>query len=539
LVLVLLLAAGAVVGGRALKMRQAAATDASAGEVVTVSAGDLAAVASSSGRLLAQRSATLALPLAGRVEAVYVRVGDLVREGDLLVQTESGALQRAYRTAEQNLVIQQSTLAEMQTGAAPEEIAAAQAAVDSAQAQVDQLLAGPRPMEVAAAAASLRAAEASLTASARQRDQLVTAVGDSELAAAQAQLIQAELAWRQARDAHDATMRCFEGPTGEEVCPGLGRAEEQARYGLAIAEKNLEAAQAQLERLQAGPDANQLAAANANVAAVSAQRDGAQAQVDLLLAGATGSQIAAARAQLAQAQASLAALREGVSAERLAITQAQVELARIGLEDALDNLTKTSLVAPFDGMVTAVYVSPGELASGPAVELVDTDSLEVVLNVDEVDIGQIAVGQEAVVTLETWPDQPVTGVVISIAPKAQTALEIVTYEVHLSLQPHDLPVLTGMTANAELVTANRIGVLLVPNRAIIADRQAGKYYVDRLAADGAVERVQVVIGLRDSRYTEILNGIQEGERVVVGGDQGQSLLDFGQGSPTGFRELRR
>jgi HlyD family secretion protein len=169
------------------------------------------------------------------------------------------------------------------------------------------------------------------------------------------------------------------------------------------------------------------------------------------------------------------------------------------------------------------------------VELVDTGSLEVVLDMDEIDIGAVAVGQLTVVTLEAWPDEELTGEVISIAPKAKVQSEIVSYEVHLSVETGDLPVLSGMTANAELITANREGVLLVPNRAITADRQAGKYYVTRIQGQ-EMAQVEVTVGLRDKKNTEITSGLKAGDELVIG--EAGEMLDFRQGPPGAFGDLR-
>jgi HlyD family secretion protein len=542
-------------------------------QAATAFIGDLTARASARGELVPRQDATLALALGGRVESVTVQVGDRVNEGDVLVQLETAALARAVRSAEQTLVIQEANLAELQRGPAQEDLVAAWAAVDSARTQVDALQEGPRAEEIAAAEASVRAAEAAVWAAAEQRDQVASGPTAADIAAAEAQLVQAELQHKLAREAHDATMTCvtvycvtvsWDGGSREicggspeeigipadlpvdlpidvspvesrEYCPALGPTEERARYNMEAAYKNLEAAQLTLDRLRAGADSNQLGAAQANVAAAAAQRDGAQAQLDLLQLGPTDANVAAARAQLAQVEATLATLTRGVSDEMLAIAEAQVEQARIALEEAEDNLAKASLTAPFDGVVTTILVSVGEYATGPAVELVNLDSLEVLLEVDEVDIGGVVVGQEAAVTLESWPDQTLTGRVISIAPKAQTMTEIVTYEVRVTFDPDGLPALAGMTANAELVTAERQGVLLVPNRAIIANRETGIYTVNRIDGD-RVTPVEVTLGLRDSRYTEIRGGLEEGDRVVVG--EYAEEIDFTEGPPEEVRDLR-
>jgi multidrug efflux pump subunit AcrA (membrane-fusion protein) len=96
----------------------------------------------------------------------------------------------------------------------------------------------------------------------------------------------------------------------------------------------------------------------------------------------------------------------------------------------------------------------------------------------------------------------------------------VSFDVRLTLGETELPILVGMTANADLVTAELDAVLLVPNAALTADRQAGNYTVKRVTGeeDGrpVVEEVQVTIGLRDGNSTEITSGLAEGDQVLIG-----------------------
>jgi macrolide-specific efflux system membrane fusion protein len=74
-----------------------------------------------------------------------------------------------------------------------------------------------------------------------------------------------------------------------------------------------------------------------------------------------------------------------------------------------------------------------------------------------------------------------------------------------------------MTANITIVADRREGVLLMPSRAISVDRDAGVFYVERLADDGEIERVEVEIGIQDATYTEVLRGLEEGDQLVIGG----------------------
>jgi len=621
-----------------LRQNRAQAANPESSQIVTTFIGDLSAGATASGRLLPQREAHLALGIAGQVEGVYVEVGDEAQAGDILIRLEAGSLERAVRSAEQTLVIQETSLAELRQGASDEEITAAEASVTQAEAGVLQaeasisqakanlaeLRGGASEEEVSTAEASLDSAKASLATaraglvSARSaltktelsRDALADAdvtaganlkSAQAGLSSAQAQLDallegadaetieQARLNWEQAKNGLWNTQLERDAVRSRPGTPGY----LITQMDIAVSNAEIAVRVAEISYLQAQEGATDevIAAARASVAAAEAQVTNAQAQLDdiddqiaqakativqaeasvtqaeagvlqaeaavtqaeanlaTLLEGASEEKIVAAEAQVAQAEASalqaeaqvaqakanLTMLLEGASEERLTIAEAQVAQAQISLEEAQDNLTKATVKAPFDGVVTEVYVAVGEWATGLAVDLMDSSSLEVVLDVDEIDIGSLAVGQQAIVTLETWPDEELTGELVSIAPKARSGTEIVTYQVHLSVDAGELPIRSGMTANAELVTANRENVLLAPNRAITADRQANKYYVNLVQGD-TTAKTEVTIGLRDNKYTEITSGLKDGVELFIG--EVSEMLDFTQGPPEEIRRLR-
>lgn len=536
------------------------------GDIVTVFIGDLSSSASASGQLVPGREAKLALSTSGVVKQVYVQVGDQVRAGDILVELESDDLQRAVENAQQTLTIRQANLAELLKEPNAQDLTSAQASVDNAQVNLDDLLAGPSDEELAQAQAALDAAQARL-------DDLLAGASKEEIAQAQAAVVSAKAAIEAAKvraqaladqvvvvqnDIHTAQLGMDQArdmynllvwndwKAGVSWAPysaqGAAVKTTKINYDAAVAnltlteinanDSGVRSAEAQLAQAEAAL-ASLTEDKTAQIAAARAQVARTQANLTTLTDDNTV-QIASARAQLAQAKANLTKLLDGASDEQVAVAQAQVEQAQIALEDTQANLANATLTAPFDGIVTQVYVAVGERAAGAAVDLVDPSSLQVVLDVDEIDIGNIEVGQPTIVTLETWPDQELPGKVISIAPKAQTLAGIVTFEVHLSLDAGDLPIRDGMTANAELITASRQNVLLVPNRAITADRQAGAYYVN-LVKGNETQRVEVTIGLRDDSHTEIKSGLQEGDQVLIG--EVNAGLDLTSGPPAGIRKL--
>ena len=158
---------------------------------------------------------------------------------------------------------------------------------------------------------------------------------------------------------------------------------------------------------------------------------------------------------------------------------------------------------------------------------------------DEIDVGDLSVGQPARVTLETWPDVEIASEVVTIAPSAQTTAgsTLITYDVYLSLGETNLPVRVGMTADANLITAEYSDILLIPNRAINADREKGTYSV-HLVVGEEIQDVDVTIGARDDQNTQITSGLNAGDEILVGDytplqSFGPGQGDDGDGGPFG------
>jgi HlyD family secretion protein len=356
----------------------------------------------------------------------------------------------------------------------------AQSALAMAEAQLAQLEAGPQPAEIGAAEADLRAAQAQVTGAVANLDQLKAGPTDSQIADAETRVAQAELQRKLAQLEYDRVR----GTTDDED------AIAQANYGLYVAEKSLTAAQAALDSARAGANADDLRAAQANVDAAVAQQDAAQARLDLLLAGSTEEQITDARAQVERAQAALE----------------QAELA----------LERATLHAPFDGTIAKVNVSAGEMAPVglPAITLLDASGLQVAIRVDELDVGQLAVGQAAQVTLEAIPDATLEGTVKSIAPGATIAQGgVVYYDVIVTLSPTDEPVRTDMTANVIITVEELADALTIPTWVVRVDRLTGQTYVQQKVG-GETKRVDVTLGVRYEGTAQVLTGLEEGDEIV-------------------------
>ena len=242
------------------------------------------------------------------------------------------------------------------------------------------------------------------------------------------------------------------------------------------------------------------------------------AAYNITMQGPTEGELRAAEAAVAQARGQLTSL-VGPSEEDLVMAQVAVDQARASLELAQLQLEGAIITAPFDGVVAFVGAQANEqVAPGsPMIVVIDPSGFHVEVSVDEVDVGQVELGQEARITLDAYPDEEFHGEVEYISPVATEDLGAVSYLVRVCFDPTEMPLRSGMTANITIVTDRREDVLLMPSRAISVDRDAGVFYVERLVDDGEIERVEVEIGIQDAAYAEVLRGLEEGDQLVIGG----------------------
>lgn len=219
---------------------------------------------------------------------------------------------------------------------------------------------------------------------------------------------------------------------------------------------------------------------------------------------------------LVQAQNNLDRLLEGASDADVEAARLDVEAATLNLERARWNLDRATLSAPFAGVVAAVHVTPGSLAPTglPAVVLLDTSRFDAQVNVDEVDIASIAVGQQVTVTVEGMVGVEISGTVERIAPAASLEGGVVYYEVYIALEPTTAPIRADMTVNATILVEELSGVLLIPAWVVRVDRVTGQTYVQRQTADG-YERVNVTLGVRYGGLVQVLDGLSEGDVIAL------------------------
>jgi len=265
----------------------------------------------------------------------------------------------------------------------------------------------------------------------------------------------------------------------------------------------------------------------AQIGAASFNAEIARLQLESLRTGNRGA-LNAAYARVLQAQRELERVKAGPTQAQIDQANIAVQQAQLQVDQAAKALADTSLIAPFDGIVSAVNVQVGSLGSPaiPAVQLTNISPLHVVVQVDEVDIHKVHEGSSARVKVDALPGMELPATIEAIALVGTNDNGIINYDVRVRLNSSDPRVRTGMTAEASVIVDQKANVLSVPNEYVRLDRQRGKAYVNRVDKQGHLQEVEITLGLQGDDVSEVIGGIDKGDvlAVKIGGD---SLAIFG------------
>lgn len=212
-----------------------------------------------------------------------------------------------------------------------------------------------------------------------------------------------------------------------------------------------------------------------------------------------------------------------------ALKEAQISQAAAALKQAEVDLHYTRIVSPVDGIVISKEVEVGQTVAAsyqtPTLFNVaeDLTKMQIEASVVEADIAKVKEGQNVDFSVDSFPDEVFHGVVTQVRNNPITTSNVVTYEVIIEIDNHDFKLKPGMTANVEIITAQKENVLLVPNKSLrffIEDEYGNtKRYADRgiwVLKNGQPQRVSVTIGVSDEDKTEITSGhVDETSEVIV------------------------
>ena len=149
------------------------------------------------------------------------------------------------------------------------------------------------------------------------------------------------------------------------------------------------------------------------------------------------------------------------------------------------------------------------------VELIDASTFFVDLAIDETEIVDIEIGQTVELTLDALPESDVTGHIVRVAQTPTRVGQVVTYTARVALDPTSEPIRVGMNTTATIKVKELNDVMTLRNRFIRIDRATQQAYVTIQREDGRFEEVEVELGLRNETESQIVSGLQAGQRVVL------------------------
>jgi HlyD family secretion protein len=292
----------------------------------------------------------------------------------------------------------------------------------------------------------------------------------------------------------------------------------ETRAALEAAEANLRAAEAEMERAKVdamGPDVPLLQRAYERAKSMAGEGVVSQSAMD---DAQRAYEMAVNKRDIARAQLI-------TSKAKMAQAKAQVAQQRANVDNAEEEYRYTTIVAPIDGIVLSRDVEVGDAVSsilvlGSSATLVmtlgDTKEVYVKGKVDESDIGKVFLGQPARIKVESFKDKTFNGKVTKISPMGTEKDNVTTFEVRVSIDNASGELKAAMTANAEIILEEHKNVLIIPEGALIydKDKKASVEVPDPKGKDGK-RKVNVTVGISNGSKTELLGGLKKDEEVIL------------------------
>lgn len=480
----------AVLGVRELAREQADAAVQPQVEVVTVAPGPIRAELLYSGIVQAPQQATLTALTAGTLTTVSADVGTAVRAGDRIANLATESLPAQLRQAQADLVAAQARRALVLVGARSTDVDTARAVLAAAQAKLAQLM-QPSAADTASARAALATAQSALGA------------GEAAIETNRALLL-------------GAIANACATPPGPGIpvpCSGV-----DVPLPASVTE-----AVAGFLQSRVGDARNDLGSRAVAVLTTNGSYRNAVANVEAL------------REAVASARAKLDALLNPSAAD-LASQRAQVELARDALENKLNpytesdvqatnanvaramaqvaimeaNLARTSVIAPFDGVIAQRLVDPGaNVTPQTPLFLIVSKGAQVQVTVRDTDAADIKPGLTAEVS-DPQSGKPLIGRVLSVAPVGDPRAH--TLEVKMSVENPGGTLRPGTLTQVRMITAEKRDALAVPFSALLLQDQSARVFT---VNDGKAMIRDVTVGIVDRANSEITSGLKAGDVVVV------------------------
>lgn len=470
--------------------------------------GNISQEVSVTGRVKSAESVELAFEKSGRVSGIFVDVGDLVYQGKILAQLEIAELLAQLNQTLANLKTQQAKLDELKAGSRPEEIEIKELEVEKTQQDLindyNDAFTYLNDAYAKANDAIRNQSDDIFSNDEESNPQLTFLTTDSQV----------EYAVEEARSSMTNLLNSWNAEIGKltvDDLDGIDESLQKAQNYLievrAFLNKTIEAVNKSVSLgsavasgyktdlnsglTEVNTAINNISSSTQTINSQNLTIEKTKKELDLLLAGATAEQITAQEAQVDQAQASV--------------------------DSANAQLNKAYLKAPFSGTVTQKSIKLGEIVSAaqPAISVMLTTGFEIEANIPEADISKVSIGDPVRITLDAYGDNEIFEAKVLKIDPAETMIDgVATYKVTIQFVKSDERIMSGLTANIDIITETKENVLIIPNRAISSKN--GVKTVKILSGEDITSK-EIKTGLKGSDGNiEIVEGLQIGDKIVYG-----------------------
>ncbi len=463
--------------------------------------GDIAVKVNGTGKTSYANDAKLAFDTTGKLEKLSVKEGDRVAKGAVLAKLETGNLELALSQAKVAVAQSQKASNQAGIGITQTEIALTQAQISLSQSQ-----------------SAKTTAEASLTAAQFNLD-TIQAVGDikDKIMKLQMLISAAEVNRTQANASGNTSNINALNQYLIELNSELDKRKTDLQKLLV---KDAYANIATYEVMIYDPIAKTYTLGGQTYDRLIVE----DIQLKQLQVTIAQKRVEEAQQNIDQANQNIKLANQNIELARQSVEQAKLTLeqANKAVEVAQKQLDNATMLAPFNGVAATVDIKQGDyiltpgLSTGTPIYFVDPNSLEISVEIDEIDVANVQIKQPVVIKLDALPNTIFNGTVtsISITPKVKAQNSgVVVYEVKVGFNSvPSAQVKSGMSASADIITVEKKGILLVPNKAVRPNTQ-GQKVVDVVVNQKTKEQ-PVELGLTDGTQTEVISGINAGDIVI-------------------------
>lgn len=497
-------------------------------ELAVVSRGDIRQEVSITGRVKPAQAVDLAFEMSGKVSSAAVKVGQAVKAGQTLAYLSNYDLASQLEQARANLEREQVKLEQLKAGARAEDIRIAQTNVANSQ------------RSLAEAESKAETDLANVYSGVRGVIADAYNMADDALNKQSADLFNNRLInpsltfFTSSQQKTDAEYGMVSGQAAlneiRAILNSLGTSQDSLDGALASVELKMKIVQNSLNyfsgALNYALDHSILSTYKYNVNLgrnnVAAALTGISGKIQAIAAqkAANASNITAARNSLAAAQDQLSLKLAGSAEQDIQSQEAQVRYARANVDGYAAQLSKTVLRSPISGVVTRQDLKVGQIvnANTKIISIMSAAQFEIEANVPEADIAKVKPGDAAQVTLDTYGNSVIFEAAVVEVEPAETLIEgVATYKTIFQFTAEDERIKSGMTANIDILTAQKSGVLLIPQRAMI--QRGNERFVMLDAGGGQLREQKIEIGLKGSDGSvEVMAGLEEGALISALGE---------------------